>query len=154
MAVYLLKASLLMSPGHQLTRYWQHKRGDHFCWCPGYLFTKLIRIPHYIHFKVWDEIAYPFPNFNGCTVEVWEWISNFIPHFKMDIITYPCWDGFSTSMRRDWISLWHFIVENWYEMQLLCSGYTGTFMRDFLLTMIHLLLRIISGSQWLPLLWV
>ena len=21
--------------------------------------------------KVWDEITYPFPNFNGCTIEVW-----------------------------------------------------------------------------------
>ena len=31
--------------------------------------------------KVWDEIIYPFPNFNGCTVEVCEWICNFIPHF-------------------------------------------------------------------------
>ena len=27
------------------------------------------------------EITYPFPNFNGRTVEAWEWISNFIPHF-------------------------------------------------------------------------
>ena len=30
--------------------------------------------------KVWDEITYeityPFPNFNGCTVEGWEWISD------------------------------------------------------------------------------
>ena len=25
---------------------------------------------------MWDEITYPFPNFNGCTVEVWEWIGN------------------------------------------------------------------------------
>ena len=40
--------------------------------------------------KVWDEITYPFPNFNGCTVEVWEWISNFIPHFYEYVITYPC----------------------------------------------------------------
>ena len=39
-----------------------------------------------------DEITYPFPNFNGCTVEVWEWISNFITHFMMDVITYSCWD--------------------------------------------------------------
>ena len=38
--------------------------------------------------KVWDLIIYPFPNFNGCTVEVWEWISNFSPHFIMDEITY------------------------------------------------------------------
>ena len=35
--------------------------------------------------KVWGEIIYPFPNFNGATVEVWEWISNFIPHFIMDV---------------------------------------------------------------------
>ena len=29
---------------------------------------------------------------NGCTVEVWEWTSNLIPHFIMHVITYPCWD--------------------------------------------------------------
>ena len=28
--------------------------------------------------NVWDETTYPFPNFNGSTVEAWEWISNFI----------------------------------------------------------------------------
>ena len=33
-----------------------------------------------------------FPNFNGATFEVWEWISNFIPHFTVPVITYPCWD--------------------------------------------------------------
>ena len=22
---------------------------------------------------MWDKITYPFLNFNGCTVEVWEW---------------------------------------------------------------------------------
>ena len=26
----------------------------------------------------------------GCTVQVWEWISNFVQHFKMAVITYPC----------------------------------------------------------------
>ena len=35
-------------------------------------------ISNHIHYKVWGEITYPFPNFNGATVEVWEWISNFI----------------------------------------------------------------------------
>ena len=29
--------------------------------------------------KVCDEITFPFPNFYGATIEVWEWISNF-PH--------------------------------------------------------------------------
>ena len=27
-----------------------------------------------------------------CTIEIYEWISNFKPHFIMDVITYPCWD--------------------------------------------------------------
>ena len=31
--------------------------------------------------KVLNEISYPIPNFNGYSVEVWELISNFIPHF-------------------------------------------------------------------------
>ena len=31
------------------------------------------------------------------TSMVWEWISNFIPYFMMDAITYPCWD-YSKSM--------------------------------------------------------
>ena len=39
--------------------------------------------------KVWHEIIYPFPNFNGATFDVWESISNFIPHFIIDVITYP-----------------------------------------------------------------
>ena len=36
-------------------------------------------ISNYIHYKMWYEITYPFPNYNSETVEVWEWISNFIP---------------------------------------------------------------------------
>ena len=36
---------------------------------------------NYIQYKMWDEITYPFPSFNRATVEVWGWISNFIPHF-------------------------------------------------------------------------
>ena len=37
--------------------------------------------------NVWDEITYQFLNFNGATVEVWEEISNFIPHFNSYVIT-------------------------------------------------------------------
>ena len=40
---------------------------------------------------MWDGITYPFPNINSATIEVWEWISNFIPHIVMDVITYACW---------------------------------------------------------------
>ena len=40
--------------------------------------------------KVLDEINYPSRNINGATVEVWEWMSKFIPHIVVDVITYPC----------------------------------------------------------------
>ena len=42
--------------------------------------------------KVWDEITYPFPNFNGATGELWKLVSNFISYLIMDVITYPCCD--------------------------------------------------------------
>ena len=38
--------------------------------------------------NVQDEMTYPFPNFIGCTDEVWERLSKFIPYFIID----PCWD--------------------------------------------------------------
>ena len=45
-------------------------------------------ISNYMYCKVWDEITYPFENFNGTTVEIWEWISSFIPHL---INVNPCY---------------------------------------------------------------
>ena len=50
----------------------------------------IARISNHTPSKVWEEITYPFPNFT--VIEVCEWISNFIPHFVMDVITYLCWD--------------------------------------------------------------
>ena len=44
------------------------------------------------------KITYPFPNFNGCTVEVWRWISNFITPLIMGVITPPCWIKVSWSV--------------------------------------------------------
>ena len=41
---------------------------------------------------MWNEIIDLFPNFNGVTVEIWEWISNLIPHITKHVIIYPCWD--------------------------------------------------------------
>ena len=41
--------------------------------------------------KTMGEITYPFRNFNGCTVEVSEWISYFTM-YVMYVITHPCWD--------------------------------------------------------------
>ena len=44
-------------------------------------------ISNHIHYKILDEITYPFPNFNGAAVEVWEWISNFTEHYIGHAIT-------------------------------------------------------------------
>ena len=41
---------------------------------------------------MWDEIIYPNPNFNSATVEVLEWISNFVTHFTEHAISYPFWN--------------------------------------------------------------
>ena len=30
---------------------------------------------------MWDKIDYPLPNFNGAAIEIWEWISSFIPYY-------------------------------------------------------------------------
>ena len=57
-------------------------------------------ISKHIHYEVWNEITYPFCNFKGATIEVWEWISDFIwewisdfiSHITGHVITYPCWD--------------------------------------------------------------
>ena len=54
------------------------------------------------HHKVWDEITYPFPNFNGATVEVWEWISHPIPHVNISVIIYPCSKLNHVSKRGPW----------------------------------------------------
>ena len=37
---------------------------------------------------MWGEIIYPFPNFSSATVDVWEWISNFLQLFTRHVITY------------------------------------------------------------------
>ena len=42
--------------------------------------------------KVWGEATYPFPNLNSAAIEVGELTNNFIPHFIIDVITYPYWD--------------------------------------------------------------
>ena len=35
-----------------------------------------------------DEITYSFPNLNSAAIEIWEWMSNFVPHQIVDEITY------------------------------------------------------------------
>ena len=47
---------------------------------------------NYLHYKVSDEITYPFPNFNSAAVEVWELVSNFIQDFRGYVITSTGWN--------------------------------------------------------------
>ena len=60
------------------------------------LLSRITSIPAWIsnHMscKAQDEITYPFPNFNGCAVEICEWLRNVMPHFMMHVIPNPCWD--------------------------------------------------------------
>ena len=49
-------------------------------------------ISNYIHYKVWDEIISPVPNFNDEAAEDWECSNDFIPHFTRHVITYSCRD--------------------------------------------------------------
>ena len=42
-----------------------------------------VYLSNYINYNVWYEITYPFPNFNGGTVEVWEWITS--SHILLDM---------------------------------------------------------------------
>ena len=34
---------------------------------------------------LWGETINPFPNLNGAAIEFWERLSNYIPHFIMDV---------------------------------------------------------------------
>ena len=52
---------------------------------PGWIYN-------YIGYKVWGEITYPFSNFNGCAIKVWECISDFNSYFTEYVITDQCWD--------------------------------------------------------------
>ena len=115
----------------------------HGCWCPGdpkthatsshdivllfitsspFYWHGLTLIPtgisNHIHHNMWDEIIYPFLNFNGCSVEVGEWMINFIPHFTRLVITYPCWDK-SSSMLIKWAT------ERWCDF--VCGYTTGIY---------------------------
>ena len=60
--------------------FYQHE----LTWIPAW-------ISNYIHYKVWDEITYPFSNVNGCTIEVWKWRSNFVPHFNQRSLEMNKW---------------------------------------------------------------
>ena len=84
----------LFFPGMSLfvivLRGWQHSAWIVHSWGPFGLTLISAWISNYIYYKLWHEVTYPFPN--SSTVEIWELICNFISHFIIYILTYPCWD--------------------------------------------------------------
>ena len=63
------------------------------------------------HYKMWGKIDYRFPHFSD-TVEVWEWVSNFIPHLTLSAITYPYWyQSQSMLVNGNWHNTGHVIRE-------------------------------------------
>ena len=49
-------------------------------------------ISNHMPCKMWYDITGPFSYFNHAPFEVWELISNFIPHLTITVITNPCWN--------------------------------------------------------------
>ena len=85
-------------------------------------------ISNYIHYKVWDEIIYPFLNCNGATVEVEEWISNFIPHFT-GACDYLSMLGFKLNHVSKSGHWYPYLAEVWLLAQQMCtrcSSHVGT----------------------------
>ena len=74
--------------------------GADFCalfWFCGFADGMTVVDKWFNRFKVRDEIADPFKNFNDAAVYAWEWITDFILHLTGYAITYPCWE-YSWSM--------------------------------------------------------
>ena len=86
----------------------------------------------YMDYKVWGEITYPFLNCNNVAFKVWEWISNCIPHFVMDVITYPWQYNGPRTPHALWLwndfwelSVWHqpSQTRSWVLSQQILAGY-------------------------------
>ena len=70
-----------------IARYQQHL--DTFSgpvWQSGLNFISAC-IGIHIPSREWYQLTDPYPNFNCANIEVWEWISDLILHFIMDVIT-------------------------------------------------------------------
>ena len=59
------------------------------------------KISNHVHYKMWDETIYPFPNFNGCTVDVWKWINN-SRCIRGNSYVSKQWSMYSWLIKSDW----------------------------------------------------
>ena len=62
----------------------------------------------YAHDGLWDEITYPFRNFNGCNIEVYKHICNFTHTLLLGMWLFiPC---YYNDPYWDWI--WSILIKN------------------------------------------
>ena len=60
-------------------------------WCPFWYMDNIMDKGLYPLQSVrWNYIS--TPDFSGSTTWVWVWKGNFISHFSVRVITYPCWE--------------------------------------------------------------
>ena len=58
----------------------------------SYMFSTRYNINGSLNNHCWSyacEITHPFTNLNSASIDIWERISNFIPHYLMEMITVP-----------------------------------------------------------------
>ena len=77
---------------------------------------------------MWDEINFPFLNFNAANIIVWEWICNSTEHFTGHVIIHPGWDK-RQSMSEIWKAVksekllcYNIIFSEWYVIALFNSS--------------------------------
>ena len=71
-------------------------------WRSSYLSLSLslsLSLLHSSKIKWWNHLS--TPKFNGYTVQLWEWTSNFIPHLIGHVLTYTCWNQSSLQWRHN-----------------------------------------------------
>ena len=76
--------SIFIHSHRKLTALYVYRNNlPHLCLTPAW-------ISNHKPSKMGDAIINPFSNFNGCTTEVYEWISDLIPHFSRVFDQYCC----------------------------------------------------------------
>ena len=61
---------------HCIIHNWDHETHWRLCIYQNRLSLNPAWLRNYSHYKAWDDITYPFTNFDGAAIEVLKWISN------------------------------------------------------------------------------
>ena len=69
--------------------------------------------------KVWNEITDYFPNFNGCAVDVSEWLSELI---HVHVIIYTFWNLRQSMLVHTSMTWWRHQMETFSALLAICAG--------------------------------